>query len=222
MIGGYAATLYGSALISHETSISVTSGRRKNIKRLVSALRPYHPRLRGAPEGLPFLFDVATLSNGMNFTLATDLGDIDLLGHLSGLGRVPGCRARRHFHAAVRRRVSSSFSQIPSSVRKGPLGQEQRPECPAGTGGAKRNACAKRKDRAVRGLTAKLAIGRGFDQWSAVVPKARRQSRGDRCARHSLLFPSRPERLPKKAMSLLNVSTCMLKAAATLSVSLWP
>jgi hypothetical protein len=56
------------------------------MERLVTALRPYRPRLRGAPEGLPFVFDVQTLSNGMNFTLATDLGDIDLLGHLSGLG----------------------------------------------------------------------------------------------------------------------------------------
>jgi hypothetical protein len=55
----------------------------------VSALKPYHPRLRGAPEGLPFLFDMETLSNGMNFTLTTDLGDIDLLGHLSGLGEFP-------------------------------------------------------------------------------------------------------------------------------------
>jgi len=55
----------------------------------VSALKPYHPRLRGAPEGLPFLFGMETLSNGMNFTLTTDLGDIDLLGHLSGLGEFP-------------------------------------------------------------------------------------------------------------------------------------
>jgi hypothetical protein len=55
----------------------------------VSALKPYHPRLRGAPEGLPFLFDMETLSNGMNFTLTTDLGGIDLLGHLFGLGEFP-------------------------------------------------------------------------------------------------------------------------------------
>ena len=30
-----------------------------------------------------------TLSRGMNFTLETDLGDIDLLGHLDGLGEFP-------------------------------------------------------------------------------------------------------------------------------------
>ena len=88
VIGGYAATLYGSAYLTRDLDICYERTP-ENIKRLVTALRPYHPRLRGAPEGLPFLFDVETISNGMNFTLATDLGDIDLLGHLSGLGEFP-------------------------------------------------------------------------------------------------------------------------------------
>ena len=88
VIGGYAATLHGSAYLTRDLDICYERTP-ENIERLVSALRPYHPRLRGAPEGLPFLFDVETLSNGMNFTLATDLGDIDLLGHLSGLGEFP-------------------------------------------------------------------------------------------------------------------------------------
>jgi hypothetical protein len=88
VIGGYAATLHGSAYLTRDLDICYERTP-ENMERLVSALRPYHPRLRGAPEGLPFLFDVQTLSNGMNFTLATDLGDIDLLGHLSGLGEFP-------------------------------------------------------------------------------------------------------------------------------------
>jgi predicted nucleotidyltransferase len=88
VIGGYAATLHGSAYLTRDLDICYERTP-ENIQRLVSALRTYHPRLRGAPEGLPFLFDVETLSNGMNFTLSTDLGDIDLLGHLSGLGEFP-------------------------------------------------------------------------------------------------------------------------------------
>ena len=88
VIGGYAATLHGSAYLTRHLDICYERTA-ENIERLVSALKPYHPRLRGAPEGLPFLFDVETISNGMNFTLATDLGDIDLLGHLSGLGEFP-------------------------------------------------------------------------------------------------------------------------------------
>ena len=44
------------------------------------------PDLRGAPAGLPFRLDAATLSRGLNFTLTTDLGAIDLLGEVAGGG----------------------------------------------------------------------------------------------------------------------------------------
>jgi len=60
-----------------------------NLERLTKALRPYHPRLRGAPEGLPFLFDVETIRRGMNFTLTTDLGDLDVLGEIAGIVQHP-------------------------------------------------------------------------------------------------------------------------------------
>src|SRR5438270_7598840 len=85
VIGGYAATLHGSAYLTRDLGICYERTQ-ENMERLVSALSPDRPRLRGAPEGLPFVFDMQTLSNGMNFTLATDLGDIDLLGHVCGLG----------------------------------------------------------------------------------------------------------------------------------------
>lgn len=57
-----------------------------NIERLAAALAPLHPYLRGAPAGLPFRLDAATLSRGLNFTLTTDLGAIDLLGEVAGGG----------------------------------------------------------------------------------------------------------------------------------------
>ena len=34
--------------------------------------------------GLPFAWDTKTIRNGLNFTLTTDLGDIDLLGEVAG------------------------------------------------------------------------------------------------------------------------------------------
>jgi hypothetical protein len=46
---------------------------------LTAALAQLHPRLRNAPEGIPFVMDERTLAQGMNFTLQTDLGEIDLL-----------------------------------------------------------------------------------------------------------------------------------------------
>ncbi len=59
---------------------------RGNLQALAAALKDLHPRLRGVPEGLPFVFDEATLRNGLNFTLDTDFGPLDLLGEVAGLG----------------------------------------------------------------------------------------------------------------------------------------
>ena len=58
-----------------------------NFNNIVTALAPLQPYLRGAPPGLPFRFDVETLTHGLNFTLTTSLGWIDLLGEITGGGR---------------------------------------------------------------------------------------------------------------------------------------
>lgn len=50
------------------------------IARLVATLAPFEPYMRGAPRGLPFRFDEDTVRRGLNFTLTTSLGDLDLLG----------------------------------------------------------------------------------------------------------------------------------------------
>jgi hypothetical protein len=51
-----------------------------------AGVAPHDPYLRGAPPGLPFRFDTPTVERGLNFTLVTSLGDIDLLGEVSGVG----------------------------------------------------------------------------------------------------------------------------------------
>jgi hypothetical protein len=52
----------------------------------VEALAPLKPYLRGAPAGLPFRFDVETVRRGLNFTLTTDAGPVDVLGEITGVG----------------------------------------------------------------------------------------------------------------------------------------
>jgi predicted nucleotidyltransferase len=85
IVGGVAATLHGSARLTSD--IDITYARSSaNIDRLVQALEPLHPYLRGAPRGLPFVFDKETVKRGLNFTLVTDAGPIDLWGELSGVG----------------------------------------------------------------------------------------------------------------------------------------
>jgi hypothetical protein len=46
----------------------------------------YHAYLRGAPPGLPFRLDAGTIHRGLNFTLTTDLGALDLFGEIPGGG----------------------------------------------------------------------------------------------------------------------------------------
>ena len=59
---------------------------RANLRRVAETRKPYNPYLRGAPPGLPFKWDEATVRAGLNFTLLTSLGDVDLLGEVTGAG----------------------------------------------------------------------------------------------------------------------------------------
>lgn len=86
VIGGVAGTLHGSAFITQDLDV-VYSRRGENIRRLAVALQPHRAYLRGAPEGLPFQWDERTIRNGLNFTLTTAFGDLDLLGEATGGGR---------------------------------------------------------------------------------------------------------------------------------------
>ena len=86
VVGGLAAIVHGSPRLTQDVDV-VYSRTPDNLQRIVDALRPHEPYLRGAPPGLPFLWDVRTLKNGLNFTLRTKLGDIDLLGEIVGGGR---------------------------------------------------------------------------------------------------------------------------------------
>ena len=81
IVGGLAATVHGSARLTQDVDF-VYSRAGDNIDRLVSALRPHSPYLRGAPPGLPFEWSTATIERGLNFTLTTAIGDIDLLGEI--------------------------------------------------------------------------------------------------------------------------------------------
>jgi len=85
IIGGIAATLHGSARLTNDLDI-VYQRSSENYPKLVRALKPFDPYLRGAPAGLPFRFDTDTIKRGLNFTLRTTSGDIDLLGELTGVG----------------------------------------------------------------------------------------------------------------------------------------
>lgn len=85
LVGGVAAILHGSARLTYDVDV-VYSRASENLRRIAATLRGHSPYLRGAPPGLPFQLDERTLRNGLNFTLTTKLGDLDLLGEVVGGG----------------------------------------------------------------------------------------------------------------------------------------
>jgi hypothetical protein len=85
VVGGVAGTVHGSARLTRDVDV-VYARSPENMRRLVDALSSHNPYLRGAPQGLPFLWDLNTIQRGLNFTLTTRLGDLALLGELTGGG----------------------------------------------------------------------------------------------------------------------------------------
>jgi hypothetical protein len=85
IIGGVASTLYGCALLTNDLDVCYARNG-DNLEKLATALRSVNARLRNAPPDLPFLLDAETLQRGLNFTFATEVGSLDLLGEVRGLG----------------------------------------------------------------------------------------------------------------------------------------
>jgi hypothetical protein len=85
VIGGPAATFHGSSRVTYDLDICYarTSA---NLRRLANALAPFHPRPRGFPADLSFVWDESTLRNSTVLTLQTDVGEIDVLAAATGLG----------------------------------------------------------------------------------------------------------------------------------------
>ena len=86
IIGGAAAIVHGSSRLTQDLDVAYRRTR-ENITRLSNALEKQNPYLRGAPPGLPFHWSEDTIRMGLNFTLQTDLGDLDLLGEVTGGGK---------------------------------------------------------------------------------------------------------------------------------------
>jgi hypothetical protein len=85
VVGGIAASAHGSARLTSDLDI-VYRRDDENTTRLITALTNLKPYPRGAPTGLPFHWDAETIKKGLNFTLTTSLGSLDLLGEVTGGG----------------------------------------------------------------------------------------------------------------------------------------
>jgi predicted nucleotidyltransferase len=82
IVGGLAATAHGSSRFTEDLDL-VYRCDQTNVSRLVECLAPLEPYLRGAPPGLPFTWDAETILAGLNFTLTTTVGPVDVLGEIT-------------------------------------------------------------------------------------------------------------------------------------------
>lgn len=85
--------LHGSAHLTRDIDF-VYARDKSNLEALARSLAPYRPVLRGAPADLPFRWDSRTLELGLNFSLSTELGDLDLLGNAPGAPPYADLRGR--------------------------------------------------------------------------------------------------------------------------------
>ena len=90
LVGGVAATVHGSSIPTQDLDICYARDN-ANLTQVVKALRATHATLRGAPKDLPFILDEETLRRGLNFTFDTDVGKLDLLGEVRGVGVYADC-----------------------------------------------------------------------------------------------------------------------------------
>ena len=85
IIDGVAATIYGSALLTNDVDVCYARNS-SNLEKLAKALRSVNASLRGAAKNIPFILDAGSLRRGLNFTFTTDVGPLDLLGEVRGVG----------------------------------------------------------------------------------------------------------------------------------------
>jgi predicted nucleotidyltransferase len=85
VIGGVAATVQGSARLTNDIDICYDTAA-ENVDRLVTLLRSWNAYLRGVEPGLPFVLDARAFRTTPLMTLTTDVGDIDVLDLVPGVG----------------------------------------------------------------------------------------------------------------------------------------
>ena len=90
VVGGVAVSARGSSYVTFDLDVCYSRDP-SNLLRLAQALRSANATLRGAPKGLPFQADAETLQRGLNCTFDTDIGSLDILGEVQGVGGYQEC-----------------------------------------------------------------------------------------------------------------------------------
>ncbi len=91
LIGGYAAITHGVSYVTQDVDVCAPLDF-ENLQRIWKALEGTHPRHRDHPKEIPF--ELERHSGGLNnLYLMTDLGPVDFLGLIPGIGDYAFARA---------------------------------------------------------------------------------------------------------------------------------
>ena len=92
LVGGAAAYAHGSTMVTQDLDLCGEMSR-ENIKKLARALAPHNPKHRMSPAKPPFTEEQAGTQCFKNLYLQTDIGQIDFLGEIKGIGGYEAVRA---------------------------------------------------------------------------------------------------------------------------------
>lgn len=92
VVGGFAALLHGSTLVTRDLDVCAVLSN-DDVEKLRAALREFHPTHRLTAQQLSFLGNPDPGVPVKNLYLETDLGTVDLLSSIQGVGEFERVRA---------------------------------------------------------------------------------------------------------------------------------
>ena len=93
LVGGMACVIHGSQVVTQDVDIC-TPFDLENLSGLCAALVDVHPRFRMTKDLQPLPQTPEELKDFKNLYLLTDLGQLDVLSEIAGIGKYPEVRQR--------------------------------------------------------------------------------------------------------------------------------
>ncbi len=85
LVGGMASIAHGSSMVTRDVDVCAPLTL-ENVEKILAALRSLNPRWRMLPNRPPVPDDAAKLAGFKNLYIQTDLGQLDVLGEITGVG----------------------------------------------------------------------------------------------------------------------------------------
>jgi hypothetical protein len=85
VVGGFATLAHGGSMVTEDMDVCCEFSA-ENLLQIQEAFAAIHPIHRMTPRRIPLQLDESNVKGLKNLYLSTDLGQIDLLGRITGLG----------------------------------------------------------------------------------------------------------------------------------------